>query len=62
MARIPAWRMANMTPGYVMREVPEYGVGLFPVNEETGEVCECKMKWNAEGTVLSCPVCGLDGT
>lgn len=58
----PISRTANMNPNYEMREVPEYGIGSFPVNKETGEVCECKMEWNEDGTILSCPICGLDGT
>jgi hypothetical protein len=33
-----------------------------PVNINTGEVCDCKMEWDADGEILSCPVCGLDGT
>lgn len=32
------------------------------VNVFAGEVCDCKMVWDEEGEVLSCPVCGLDGT
>lgn len=57
-----AYRTRNLNPAYEMREVIEYGWGLFPVNKKTGEVCDCKMKWNEDGTILSCPVCGLDGT
>lgn len=45
-----------------MRFVPEYGTGMWVVSIETGEVCDCKMEWNEEGTVLSCPVCGSEGT
>ena len=55
-------RTKNLNPEYEMRECFEWGLGLFPVNKETGEVCDCKMEWNEEGTILSCPVCGLDGT
>lgn len=56
------WRIENLKPEYELRAVPEYGTGYFPVNKITGEVCECKMEWNEDGTILSCPVCGLDGT
>lgn len=59
---MPFDRAANLSPLYEMRECFEHGLGLFPVNKETGEVCDCKMEWNEDGTVLSCPVCGLDGT
>ncbi|WP_415912461.1 hypothetical protein [Neptuniibacter sp. QD37_11] len=55
-------RTRNLHPDYEMREVIEHGLGLFPVHRETGEVCECKMEWDEDGKVLSCPVCGLDGT
>jgi hypothetical protein len=56
------WRYDNLKPEYEMKEAFHYGIGLFPVNKNTGEVCECKMTWNEDGTILSCPVCGLDGT
>jgi hypothetical protein len=55
-------RDEGLHPAYEMREVMEYGTGLYPVNRTTGDVCDCKMKWNEDGTKLSCPVCGLDGT
>lgn len=55
-------RAKNLAPQYEMRECVTHGLGLFPVNKETGEVCDCKMEWNDDGTVLSCPICGLDGT
>ena len=55
-------RTKNMNRDYEMQFVPEYGIGMFPVNQKTGEVCECKMAWNEDGTILSCPICGLDGT
>lgn len=55
-------RTDNLNPDYEMKIVPEYGTGRFPVNKYTGEVCDCKMEWNEDGTVLSCPICGLDGT
>lgn len=57
-----AWRWANLHPDYEMKEAPEHGIGLYPVHRVSGEVCDCKMQWNAEGTKLTCPVCGLDGT
>lgn len=56
------FREQSLKPDFELREVLKHGLGYFPVNTETGEVCECKMKWNDEGTILSCPVCGLDGT
>lgn len=56
------YRTRNLHEDYQMMWVPEYGIGLFPVNCRTGEVCDCKMEWNEDGSVLSCPVCGLDGT
>lgn len=56
------WRIANLKPEFEYREVPEYGTGMYSVNKETGEVCECKMEWNEDGSRLTCPVCGLDGT
>jgi hypothetical protein len=55
-------RTKNLHPDYEMREAPEYGIGLWPVHRKTGEVCDCSMEWNDDGTTLSCPVCGLDGT
>jgi hypothetical protein len=56
------WRAKTLRPGYELRQVITHGLGVFPVNIETGEVCDCKMVWNEDGTILSCPVCGLDGT
>jgi len=55
-------RTANLHPDYALRSVPEYGTGMYAVNKQTGEVCDCKMEWNEDGSILSCPVCGLDGT
>jgi len=55
-------RTANLHPDYEMRYVPEFGTGMYPVNKFTNQVCDCKMEWNSEGTILSCPICGLDGT
>ena len=55
-------RTKNLHQDYEMKEALHYGLGLWPVHRETGEVCGCKMEWNEDGTVLSCPVCGLDGT
>ena len=55
-------RIKNLSPLYEMKECFEHGLELFPVHKETGEVCDCEMRWNEEGTILSCPVCGLDGT
>ena len=51
-----------LSKDYTMRYVLHHGIGLFPVNINTGEVCDCKMEWDADGEILSCPVCGLDGT
>ena len=56
------WRLENLHPDYEIKEAPTFGIGLFPVNKQTGEVCDCKMEWNKDGTILSCPICGLDGT
>jgi len=55
-------RTKNLHPDYEMRFVPEHGTGMYAVNKKTGEVCDCKMEWNEDGTILSCPICGLDGT
>lgn len=57
-----AWRYINLHPDYEFKECYEHGVGRYPVHKETGKVCDCKMEWNKEGTILSCPICGLDGT
>ncbi len=62
MRRGEEWRYRGLRSDYEMRRVDHHGIGLFPVHRVTGEVCECKMKWNEDGTKLSCPVCGLDGT
>jgi hypothetical protein len=56
------WRTANLHPDYEYRPAPEHGMGLWAVHRVTGEVCDCRLTWNADGTVLSCPVCGLEGT
>lgn len=56
------FRTRNLSPLYEMRAYPEHGLGIFPVNKETGEVCDCKMEWDETGEILSCPICGLDGT
>jgi len=56
------YRIRNLHPDYEMKQNFEHGLGLFPVNKKTGKVCDCKMAWNEDGTILSCPVCGLDGT
>lgn len=55
-------RDSNLNPDYEFKRCFEYGIGYFSVNKITGKPCECKMIWNEDGTVLSCPVCGLDGT
>jgi hypothetical protein len=55
-------RTKNLHPDYEYRECLEHGIGKFSVHRETGKACDCKMEWNEDGTVLSCPVCGLDGT
>jgi hypothetical protein len=55
-------RTANLNPNYEFKPALEYGTGYWSVHKETGEVCDCKMQWNDDGTILSCPVCGLDGT
>jgi hypothetical protein len=57
-----SWRYVNLKPEYRMGPKWEHGIGFFPIHKETGEVCDCKMEWNEDGTILSCPVCGLDGT
>ena len=56
------YRTRNLHPDYEMKQNFEHGLGLFPVNRTTGKVCDCKMAWNEDGTILSCPICGLDGT
>jgi len=55
-------RTKNLHPDYELRSAPEHGISIFPVNKITGKVCDCKMVWNDDGTILSCPICGLDGT
>ncbi len=56
------YRIRNLNPNYVMKPVLDHGPGVWPVNRNTGEVCDCKMEWNEDGTLLCCPVCGMDGT
>lgn len=56
------YRTRNLKEGYTFKQVPEHGTGFYPVHQDSGKVCECKMEWDEEGEVLSCPVCGLDGT
>lgn len=55
-------RDKNLHSDYEYKPCLEYGLGYFSVNKKTGELCECKMQWNEDGTILSCPICGLDGT
>lgn len=59
---IPVVRSASLREGYAFQSAPEHGLGLYSVHIATGEVCECKMVWCLDGTVLICPVCFLDGT
>lgn len=56
------YRTRNLSKDYEMKQNFEHGIGLFSVNKITGKVCDCKMKWNKEGTILSCSICGFDGT
>tara|TARA_R100000951_G_scaffold115091_1_gene122047 strand:+ start:1170 stop:1358 length:189 start_codon:yes stop_codon:yes gene_type:complete len=56
------YRSRNLKAGYELKAVPNHGTGVYPVNMETNAVCECKMEWDKDGLVLSCPECGLDGT
>ncbi len=56
------YRTRNLHPDYEMKQAFEYGPDLFPVNKTTGKVCDCKMVWDEKGSILSCPVCGFDGT
>lgn len=57
-----SWRWHSLKAGYQVRRVPEYGTGYYPVNIETGEVCEWKGKWSDDGAVLLCTECFMDGT
>lgn len=62
MAKELEFRYKNMHPDYEMRYNLIEGFGMFPHHRKTGEICQCKMEWNEDGSILSCPVCGLDGT
>lgn len=55
-------RSHSLRDGFVRRYVPEYGTGIYPVNIETGEVCEWQGQWDPTGTVLLCVNCFEDGT
>jgi len=55
-------RTRNLHSDYEMKERLDHGLGLWPVHKKSGRICDCEMKWDKEGTTLSCPVCGLDGT
>jgi hypothetical protein len=55
-------RDSNLNPDYEYKVALFHGLGKFSVHKQTGKVCECKMTWNEDGTILSCPICGLDGT
>lgn len=55
-------RDGSMHPDYEMRQNLDHGMGMFPVNIHTGEVCDCKMVWYEDGKVLLCPNCWLEGT
>lgn len=56
------WRAYSLKEGYQYRSVPEYGMGLYSVHLESGQVCEWKGKWSDEQDVLLCADCFLDGT
>lgn len=56
------WRRNSLRGGYEQRRVPDYGMGLFEVDTITGAVCEWNGRWSAEGDVLLCIDCFLDGT
>lgn len=56
------WRSHSLREGYEVRQVPDYGMGYFEVNVETGEVCEWNGKWSDDGAVLLCQDCFSDGT
>ena len=56
------WRTHSLNDEYEYKGVPEHGTGMYSVHKETGEVCECKMQWFLDGTILMCPVCFLEGT
>jgi hypothetical protein len=53
---------SSLKPEFTMRYVLTHGTGMYPVNINTGQVCDCKMEWDDAGENLTCPVCGLDGT
>lgn len=57
-----AWRSASLHPDFEFKPHLETGTGWYSVNKVTGEVCECKMEWFREGTILMCPICFLEGT
>lgn len=56
------WRSHSMREGYEYRRAPDYGMGMFPVDIETGAVCEWRGKWSDDGAVLLCQDCFEDGT
>lgn len=56
------WRCHSLRPGFKFGPVPDYGLGHFVYNEETGEVCEHTNKWFLQGQVLLCTTCHFEGT
>jgi hypothetical protein len=59
---IPNIRYASLKKGYELRQVPEHGLGSYPINTATGKVCEGQMVWALDGQVLLCDECFEDGT
>lgn len=57
-----AFRSHSLREGYEVRQVPDYGMGLFEVDTVTGAVCEWNGRWSDEGDVLLCQDCFSDGT
>jgi hypothetical protein len=56
------WRGASLKDGYELRRVLTEGLGIYPVNVATGEVCPWNGKWSDDGAVLLCQDCFMDGT
>lgn len=56
------WRFASLKPGFHFGPKITHGLGIFPISDLTGEVCEFKGKWLLDGKVLLCENCWEDGT
>ncbi len=56
------WREFSLCKDFEMKAEPRHGTRFYPVNKETGEVCDCVFEWDSEGNTLLCTKCLLDGT